>query len=134
LWGRSSRPVEITQLNKKIIEATKKNVTVRIVIQPPKTGGIVEAFRPVKNYVRLFSPPFEGFSPPFDDRSVPPPRFARQVIVDRREMLMAIVRKDEGILNVDSTVALWVSNASLTQFLGDLAMFDRIWEASEQIN
>ena len=42
---------------------------------------------------------------------------------------MAIVRKDEGILNVDNTVALWMSNASLTQYL-----FDRIWEASEQIN
>jgi hypothetical protein len=75
--------VEITQLNKKIIEATKKDVTVRIVIQPPKTGGTVEAFRPVKNHVRLFVPLFEGFSRPFDDRSAPPPRFTRQMIVDR---------------------------------------------------
>jgi sugar-specific transcriptional regulator TrmB len=131
---------EIARLNKKVIKAKKKDVTVRIVIQPPNSSDTVGAFLPVKNHVRLFVPPFEGFSPPFEsfspfeDRLDPPPRFARQVIVDRREMLIAIVRVDERIPNLNNAIAIWISNASIAQYIADLLMFDRIWEASEQIN
>jgi sugar-specific transcriptional regulator TrmB len=132
--------LEIARLNQKVVKAKKKDVSVRIIIHPPKASDIVKAFLPVKNHVRLFVAPFEGFLPPiealssFDDYSDPPPRFARQVIVDRRELLIAIVRTDERVPNLDSAIAMWMSNASFAQYIADLTMFDRVWEVSEQIN
>ncbi|MGZ4847249.1 MAG: TrmB family transcriptional regulator [Halobacteriota archaeon] len=131
---------EIAQLNLRVINAREKGVSVRIVIPPQKASDMIEAFLPVKDHVRLFVPPFAGLSPPFegfspfDDRVDSSPQFARQVIVDRREMLVAIVRTDEGIPNLDSAIAIWMSNASFAQYIADLTMFDRVWKASEQIN
>jgi len=80
------------------------------------------------------SPPFEGFQP-FDNRLDSFPQFARLVIVDRRAMLVAIVRTDERILNLGSAIAIWMSNASFAQYIADLMMFDWVWEApSNSIN
>ena len=56
------------------------------------------------------------------------------MIVDRREMLVAIMRTDERIVNLGSAIAIWMSNASFARYIADLAMFARVWESSEQIN
>jgi sugar-specific transcriptional regulator TrmB len=138
--GSFQSTLEIARLNQKVIKAKKKDVSVRILIESQKTSDTVKAFLPVKNHVRLFVPPFKGFPPPIEgvspleDRLDPPPRFARHVIVDRREILIAIVRTDERTSSLDNAIAFWISNSSIAEYMADLTMFDRIWEASEQIN
>lgn len=55
--------------------------------------------------LKVFYPPFEGF-PPSDDRLDSSPQFGRQVIVDRREMLVAIMRTNERIVYLGSAIAI----------------------------
>jgi len=111
---------EIVRINKKVIKAKKKDVCVRIVIQP-RNASDSNAFLPVKNHVRLYvplfeglSPPFEGF-PPFDHRLDYSPQFGRQVIVDRLEMLVAIVRTKERIVYLGSAIVIQMSNPSFAR-------------------
>jgi len=135
IMGSFLSPVEIGRLNKKIIKAKKRDVTVRIIVTPlPKENDtdIEQAFLPVKNDVRLFVPPSEDLRI-FDDRLDDRPGFMRQVIIDRREMLLAIATADEGVPDLDSAVAIWISNASIAQLIMP-PMFDRLWELSKQIS
>jgi sugar-specific transcriptional regulator TrmB len=128
-------PVEIRRLNKKIIKAKKRDVTVRILVTPLQTENdtdIKEAFLPVKNDVRLFVPPSEALRIS-DDRLDDRPGFMRQVIIDRREMLLATATADEGVPDLDSAIAIWISNASIARLIMP-PMFDRLWELSKQIS
>jgi HTH-type transcriptional regulator, sugar sensing transcriptional regulator len=128
-------PVEIRRLNKKIIKAKKRDVTVRIIVTPPLKENefdIEEAFLPVKNDVRLFVPPSEDLRI-FDDRLDDRPGFMRQVIIDRREMLLATATADEGVPDLDSAIAIWISSASIARLIMP-PMFDRLWELSKQIS
>jgi sugar-specific transcriptional regulator TrmB len=128
-------PVEIRRLNKKIIKAKKRDVTVRIIVIPLQTENdtdIEEAFLPVKNDVRLFVPPSEDLRI-FDDRLDDRLGFMRQVIIDRREMLLATATADEGVPDLDSAIAIWISNTSIARLIMP-PMFDRLWELSKQIS
>jgi sugar-specific transcriptional regulator TrmB len=128
-------PVEIRRLNKKIIKAKKRDVTVRILVTPLQTENdtdIKEAFLPVKNDVRLFVPPSEALRIS-DDRLDDRLGFMRQVIIDRREMLLATATADEGVPDLDSAIAIWISNASIARLIMP-PMFDRLWELSKQIS
>jgi len=58
---------------------------------------------------------------------------ARWVITDRREILLALTRADEKVPDLDSAIAMWVSNASIAQYFDAPAVFDKLWEDSEQI-
>ena len=131
IMGSFSSPVEIGRLNKKIIKAKKKDVTVRIIVIPllkEDETDIIGAFQPVKNDVRLFIPPLDDHWG-FDDR----PEFARWVLIDRREILL-IVRAGEGVPDLDRAIAMWISNASIVQHMMRPLVFDRLWELAEQIN
>jgi hypothetical protein len=57
----------------------------------------------------------------------------RQVIIDRREMLLATATADEGVPDLDSAIAIWISNASIARLIMP-PMFDRLWELSKQIS
>jgi sugar-specific transcriptional regulator TrmB len=144
IMGSFSSPVEIGQLNKKIIKLKKKDVTVRIIAIPlskEDETDIIGAFRPVKNDVRLFIRQIDdhlGFGDRpgllhdhlgFGDR----PGSPRWVLIDRREILLS-ARADEGVPGLDSAIAIWVSNASIAQLMMRPVIFDRVWELSEQIN
>jgi len=135
IMGSFLSPVEIAQLNKKVVKAKKKDVTVRIIATPPLKENeidIIGAFRPVKADVRLFVPPVDVST--LDDRFDDRPGFARWMIIDRRELLLAIGRTDEGVIDLDSAIAIWVSNASIAQYMMSSLIFDRLWAVSEQIN
>jgi sugar-specific transcriptional regulator TrmB len=128
-------PVEIGRLNKKIIKAKKRDVTVRIIVTPLLTENdtdIGKAFLPMKNDVRLFVPPSEDLRI-LDDRLDDPPGFMRQVIIDRREMLLASATANEGVPDLDSAIAIWISSASIAQLIMP-PMFDRLWDLSKPIS
>ncbi|MGZ4863742.1 MAG: TrmB family transcriptional regulator [Halobacteriota archaeon] len=133
IMGSFSSPVEIGQLNKKILKAKKKDVTVRIIavsFSKENENDIMGAFRPVKNDVRLFIRQID------DDRGFGDlhlPGFVRWVLIDRREILLS-ASADEGVPGLDSANAIWVSNASIAQLMMRPAIFDRVWELAEQIN
>jgi hypothetical protein len=136
IMGSFSSPVEIGQLNKRIIKVKKKDVTVRIIAIPlskEDETDIIGAFWPVKNDVRLFIHQHDdhrGFDDRFDDH----PGFTeRWVLIDRREILLS-ARTDEGVPGLDSAIAIWVSNASIAQLMMRPGIFDRVWELAEQIN
>lgn len=134
IMGTSFSPDEIEQLNKRIIKAKKKDVTVRIVIGSPlKENESIRAFRPVKTDVRLFVRPSED-ARQRDDRFDGRPRFVRWVIVDRREMLLASARIGEGAPDLESAIAIWMSNASIAQYMTSILNFDKLWELSAQID
>ena len=144
IMGAFASPDEIRRLNKRIGKANGKDVTVRVIASSPSNGtlsegnsvDVMEAFRPVKNNVRVFirlhdavQELKERFGERFDDR----PGFARRVIIDRREVLLAIAKTAEGVLDVESAIAIWVSNVALTEYLTDPDMFDAMWNVSEPI-
>jgi len=136
IMGTFPSPVEIGQLNKRVIKAKKKDVTVRVVAMPLSKGGktdIAGAFRPMKNDVRLIIPPHNDYGGRGDDRFNDDPGFVRWVIIDRREMLLATAAADEGVLDLESAVAIWVSNASIAQQMMRPLVFENLWETSEQI-
>jgi len=128
-------PVEIGQLNKKIKQAKKRDVTVRIIVTPLLTENdidIEKAFLPVQNDVRLFVPPSEDLRM-LDDRLDDHPGFMRQVIIDRREMLLASATANQGVPDLDSAIAIWISSASIAQLIMP-PMFDRLWDLSKPIS
>jgi len=136
IMGTFHSPVEIGQLNKRIIKAKKKDVTVRVVAMPfsgEDETDTVGAFRPVKNDVRLFIHRHDDRQEGDDGRLGGGPGFVRWVIIDRREMLLATATADEGVLDLDSAVAIWVSNASIAQQMMRPLVFENLWETSEQI-
>ena len=136
IMGTFVSPVEIEQLNKKIIKAKKKDVTVRILVITSRSKesetDIIKAFRPIKNDVRLLVHQLEDLNK-LDDRYGDRSGFARWVIIDRREILLALTRADEKVPDLDSAIAMWVSNASIAQYLMRPQLFDKLWEDSEQI-
>jgi len=144
IMGSFASPDEINRLNKRIRKAKEKDVSVRVIASFPSDGtllegdsvDVMEAFRPVKNNVRVFihlhdevQQLKERFGLRFDDR----PGFTRRVIIDRREVLFAIAKTAEGILDLESAIAIWVSNAAITEYLTEPDMFDAMWDASEPI-
>jgi len=144
IMGTFTSPDEITRLNKRIRKANGKDVTARVIASFPSDGtllegdsvDVMEAFRPVKNNVRVFihlhdevQQLKERFGLRFDNR----PGFTRRVIIDRREVLFAIAKTAEGILDLESAIAIWVSNAAITEYLTEPDMFDAMWDASEPI-
>jgi len=136
IMGTFVSPVEIEQLNKKIIKAKKKDVTVRILVITSRSKesetDIIKAFRPIKNDVRLHVRQLEDPNK-LDDRYGDGSGFARWVIIDRREILLALTRADEKVPDLDSAIAMWVSNASIAQYIMRPHVFDKLWEDSEQI-
>lgn len=136
IMGTFVSPVEIEQLNKKIIKAKKKDVTVRILVITSRSKesetDIIKAFRPIKNDVRLHVHQLED-PKKLDDRYGDRSGFARWVIIDRREILLALTRADEKVPDLDTAIAMWVSNASIAQYLMRPQVFDKLWEDSEQI-
>jgi hypothetical protein len=137
IMGTFVSPVEIEQLNKKIIKAKKKDVTVRILVITSRSkeseADIIKAFRPIKNDVRLHVPQLEGPNKLDDRYGDDGSGIARWVIIDRREILLALTRPDEKVPDLDSAIAMWVSNASIAQYLMRPHVFDKLWEDSEQI-
>ena len=56
------------------------------------------------------------------------------MIIDRRELLLAIARAGDGVIDLDGAIAIWVSSAPIAQYMMSSLIFDRLWELSEQIN
>ncbi len=137
IMGTFVSPVEIEQLNKKIIKAKKKDVTVRILVITSRSkeseAAIIKAFGPIRNDVRLHAPQLEDPNKLDDRYGDDGSGIARWVITDRREILLALTRADEKVPDLDSAIAMWVSNASIAQYLMRPQVFDKLWEDSEQI-
>jgi len=127
---------EIDQLNKKIIKARRKEVTVRIFVTSllkDSEADILQAFARMKADVRRFARPIQDqgmLDDGFNDR---PAGFVRWMIIDRREVLLSVAMDDEGA-SLDSAIAIWVSNASIARYLMGSLFFDRLWELSEPLN
>jgi sugar-specific transcriptional regulator TrmB len=134
IMGSFLSPVEIAQLNKKVVKAKKKDVTVRIITMSlSRKDETTRAFQPVKTDVRRFVSPFEDLQK-LDDRLGDRPGFARWVIIDRRELLLGIARTDDGAPDLESAIAIWLSNASIAQYMTSILNFDMLWELSAQID
>ena len=145
IMGSFKSPDEIDKLAKKIRNAKRKDVTVRVIVaffhdwtlSKKELINIEEAFRIVKNDVRIFIPQHDHeirendgrFGGRFDTHGGLP---ARWVGIDRREIMLAVAKAAEDV-DSESTIAIWISNAAITQYLMSPAMFDWLWEISEPI-
>jgi sugar-specific transcriptional regulator TrmB len=126
-------PVEIEYLKKKIIKVKKKDVTVHIVAPPKIYLGderidIREVFRPVMTDIRLFPP-----LPDLDLPALDPPVSGMSLCIDRKEVLLTIVKVEGGVPDLESTIAIWMPNATITQYIMNMSAFDRLWEEAEQV-
>ena len=123
IMGTFVSPVEIEQLNKKIIKAKKKDVTVRILVITSRSkeseAAIIKAFGPIRNDVRLHAPQLEDPNKLDDRYGDDGSGIARWVITDRREILLALTRADDvGIECVDRPI--FDAPARLRQTVGGL--------------
>jgi sugar-specific transcriptional regulator TrmB len=120
MLGTLYSPVEIEELTREITRVKKKGVSVRIITRPRirfRNGeiDIIEALRPVTADIRIAGPPFLKYT-----------------LIDSREMLMTFSRVEENLPDLESFIAIWIPNASVTQY--NVSNFNTIWGTAKPIS
>jgi sugar-specific transcriptional regulator TrmB len=119
MLGTLYSPVEIGPLVPVITRVKKKGVSVRIITRPKlrfRNGeiDIIGALRPVTADIRVAGPPFLKYT-----------------LIDDREMLITFARVEENMPDPDSFIAIWIPNASVTQY--NVSNFNTIWETAQPV-
>lgn len=119
LHGTLYLPGEIEMLKGEIARVKKNGVSVRIITRGKLSLkdheiDIVGAFLPVTADIRISGPPI-----------------LKYLMIDDREMLMMFSRVDGNVVDLESVIAIWIPNASVTQY--NVSNFNQSWETARPI-
>lgn len=120
MMGALYSPQELEPLQKHILMAKKRGVSVRIVTRPTMRSSqgdveIVKALLPVTTDIKI----------------APHSPYIKNVIIDEREILVVYSRVEDGITDLDNVVAIWVSNASVASYMA--SNFNLMWDTSSPV-
>lgn len=104
---------EIEQLKIELLHAKKKGLNVRVISRESiklKDGelDIVEKLSPVISEIKISGP-----------------SFAKYVIIDDKELLIVYSKVENAVLDIDSTIGLWIPNVSVASY--QASVFNGIW-------
>lgn len=116
-------PAEVDRLRKEITKAKKKDIIVCIITSPKihsKDGrtDIREIFPSLLSDIRFL--PFILY---YDNQVS-----GTSLLIDHKELLLLFARVEASVPDLESPVAVWIPNATITQHIVSMNDFDRLWE------
>jgi sugar-specific transcriptional regulator TrmB len=111
---------EIEQLKEELSYATKKGLHVRVISRQSikLNNGELDIIKNLSSVIPKIK--------------IGGPEFSKFVIIDDKELLILFSKVEDNILDIDSTIAIWIPNVSIASY--QASIFNGIWNGDCQVD